>query len=152
MKSKYLILFFLLFFLSCKNDGVKKPSKLIEEEKMVDILYDISILDALKSSNPRVLDENNIDSQTYIYKKYAIDSIQFVENTAFYASDLKKYKKIYETVEKRIEENKKVADSLLKIKQIEDNKKAEELRLLRKDSIKKPRNMKEANELLKNQK
>jgi hypothetical protein len=152
MKSKYLILFFLLFFLSCKNDGVKKPSKLIEEEKMVDILYDISILDALKSSNPRVLDVINIDSQTYIYKKYAIDSIQFVENTAFYASDLKKYKKMYETVEKRIEENKKVADSLLKIKQIEDNKKAEELRLLRKDSIKKPRNMKEPNELLKNQK
>lgn len=152
MKFKSTILFFLLVFLSCNDDGVKKPSKLIEEEKMVDILYDLSILDALKSSNPKVLDENNIDSQTYIYKKYSIDSLQFVENTAFYASDLKKYKKMYETVEKRIEENKKVADSLLKIKQKEDNKKAEELRLLKKDSIKKPRNMKEANELLKNQK
>ncbi|HBI01547.1 MAG TPA: DUF4296 domain-containing protein, partial [Flavobacterium sp.] len=56
-------------FLSCNDDGVKKPSKLIEEEKMVDILYDLSILDALKSSNPKVLDENNIDSQTYIYRK-----------------------------------------------------------------------------------
>ncbi|HRE77570.1 MAG TPA: DUF4296 domain-containing protein [Flavobacterium sp.] len=152
MKFKSTILFFLLVFLSCNDDGVKKPSKLIEEEKMVDILYDLSILDALKSSNPKVLDENNIDSQTYIYRKYSIDSLQFVENTAFYASDLKKYKKMYETVEKRIEENKKVADSLLKIKQKEDNKKAEELRLLKKDSIKKPRNMKEANELLKNQK
>lgn len=152
MKTKYFILFFLFVFLSCKNDGVKKPSKLIEEEKMIDILYDISIMDALKSSNPGVLEDNNIDSRNYIYKKYSIDSLQFFENTAYYASNFKKYKKMYETVEKRIEENKKVADSLLKIKQIEDNKKAEELRLLNKDSIKKLRNMKEANELLKNQK
>lgn len=122
MKFKFLILFFSILFLSCNDDGVKKPSKLIEEEKMVDILYDISILDAIRSSNPGVLEDNNVDSRTYIYKKYAIDSLQFVENTAYYASNLKKYKKMYETIENRIEENKKVADSLLKIEQEKESK------------------------------
>lgn len=117
MKAKALLLFFSLLLISCNTSGVKKPSKLIEEEKMIDILYDMSILDALSSSNPVVLPDNNIEPRTYIYEKYGIDSLQFVENTAYYASNLKKYKKMYETIESRIEENKKVVDSLFKKEQ-----------------------------------
>lgn len=117
MKAKVLLLFFSLLLISCNTSGVKKPSKLIEEEKMIDILYDMSILDALSSSNPVVLPDNNIEPRTYIYEKYGIDSLQFVENTAYYASNLKKYKKMYETIESRIEENKKVVDSLFKKEQ-----------------------------------
>ena len=95
---------------------------------MVDIIYDMSVLEAITSSSPGVLEDNSIDSRTYIYKKYSIDSLQFTENSAYYASDLKNYKKMYETVEKRIEDNKKVADSLLKKRQEEEcaRKKAEE--------------------------
>lgn len=117
MKAKALLLFFSILLISCNTSGVKKPSKLIEEEKMIDILYDMSILDALSSSNPVVLPDNNIEPRTYIYEKYGIDSLQFVENTAYYASNLKKYKKMYETIESRIEENKKVVDSLFKMEQ-----------------------------------
>lgn len=152
MKAQSLLLFFIVVFFSCNDKGVKKPSKLIEEEKMVDIIYDMSVLEAITSSSPGVLEDNSIDSRTYIYKKYSIDSLQFTENSAYYASDLKNYKKMYETVEKRIEDNKKVADSLLKKRQEEDNKKAVELRLLNKDSIKKPRNMKEVKSFVKKQK
>jgi hypothetical protein len=151
MKANYFIVFLFALLLSCNNDGVKKPSKLIEEEKMVDILYDISILDALVSGNPGILLENNIDSRTYIFKKYAIDSLQFVENTAFYASDFKRYKKMYEKVEKRIEENKTIADSLLKIKQEEESKNAIELRAVSKDTLK-ARAIKDANGVLKKKK
>ncbi|MEZ4839598.1 DUF4296 domain-containing protein [Flavobacterium sp.] len=136
MKIKYLLLFFGLFFLSCKNEGAKKPTHLIEEEKMVDILYDISILEAIRSSNPGVLGDNSIDAQTYIYQKYGIDSLQFLENTAYYASDFKKFRKMYEEVENRIAIKKVEADSLLKKKQEEDNKRAIELRSISKDSLK----------------
>ena len=143
MKTKYFVVFFLALLFSCKNDGVKKPSKLIEEEKMVDILYDMSILEAIRSSNPGVLEENSIESRSYIYKKYDIDSLQFLENTTYYASDLKKYRKMYEEVENRIVSNKIVADSLIKKKQEEDAKKAVELRSVPKDSLR-ARKMKEA--------
>lgn len=147
--SKYLLGLFLMLFLACKQSGVKKPAKLIEEEKMVDILYDLSILDAIISTNPAVLEDNGIDMHTYIYKKHKIDSLQFVENNTYYASDFKKYKKMYEAVEKRIDDNKKAADSLLKKKQQEDNKKAEEFRLQNQDSLKKGRSMKETKTFLK---
>ncbi|MBC8883853.1 DUF4296 domain-containing protein [Flavobacterium piscinae] len=79
---------------------------------MIDIIYDISILEAINSVNPGKLDEYQIDSRQYIFKKYKIDSIQFAENSAYYASDLKKFKKMYEKVENRIVENKKLADCL----------------------------------------
>jgi hypothetical protein len=136
MKLKILLYVFLLAFLSCKQEKVKRPSKLIEEEKMIDIIYDISILNAINSVNPGALVDNNINSSTYIFKKYKIDSLQFAENSAYYASDLKNYKKMYEKVENRIIENKKLADSILKVKQDEENKKAKELRTLSKDTFK----------------
>lgn len=137
MKTRlFLFISFLLLFLSCKDVRVKKPAKLIEREKMIDILYDISILEAINAINPAALDNNNIDSRTYIFSKHKIDSLQFAENSAYYASDLKNYKKIYEEVENRIIERKKLNDSLLKIQQEEENKREIELRTLSKDSLK----------------
>jgi hypothetical protein len=136
MKTKLFLLVLSILFISCNNERVKKPSKLIEEEKMIEIIYDISILDAINSINPGALDNHNINSRNYIFEKYKIDSVQFLENSAFYASDLKNYKKMYEAVENRIIENKKLADSLLKIRQEEENKKAIELRTLSKDTFK----------------
>jgi hypothetical protein len=38
--------------ISCKEDAVDKPSKLIAEDKMIDVMYDLSILDAIKYQNP----------------------------------------------------------------------------------------------------
>ena len=136
MKAKFFLIVFSIFLLSCGEQRVKKPTQLIEEDKMIEIIYDISLLDAINSVNPRTLEENNINSRTYIFKKYKIDSLQFAENSAYYASDLKKFKKMYETVENRIVENKKLADSLRIKNQEEVNKTAIELRSLSKDSIK----------------
>jgi hypothetical protein len=36
--------------ISCKEDAVDKPSKL--RDKMIDVMYDLSILDAIKYQNP----------------------------------------------------------------------------------------------------
>lgn len=151
MKTNFIFIVLSLLFFSCNREGVKKPSKLIEEDKMIDIIYDISVLDAILSVNQRTLEEHNVNSKTYIYKKYAIDSLQFAENSAYYASDLKKFKKMYEIVENRIIENKKIADSLSKKNQEEVNKKAVELRSISKDSLR-VRKMKETNDFSKKQK
>jgi hypothetical protein len=115
MSKKNIILSFLvsLLFFSCQNEAVKKPSKLIEEDTMIAIFYDLSVLEALKANSPQILNQHQIDPHTYIYKKYKIDSLQFVENNHYYASNLKKYKKMYEKVEEQLGEQKKLADSAM---------------------------------------
>jgi hypothetical protein len=49
---KNTITFAVLFGLLAANDAVDKPSKLIAEDKMIDVMYDLSILDAIKYQNP----------------------------------------------------------------------------------------------------
>jgi hypothetical protein len=71
---------------------------------MVDIMYDVSVLEAMKSQKAFVLEANKINPNTYIYKKYKIDSLQFANSDKFYASDIKKYKEIFDKVNKRMEE------------------------------------------------
>ena len=77
---------------------------MIDEEVMVDIMYDVSVLEAMKSQKAVVLEANKINPNTYIYKKYKIDRLQFANSDKFYASDIKKYKAIFEKVNKRMEE------------------------------------------------
>ncbi len=103
---KKLVTSFLLFaiLISCQKPAVQKPDNLIDEEVMVDIMYDISVLEAMKSQKAVVLEANNINPNTYIYKKYKIDSLQFANSDKFYASDIKKYKEIFDKVNKRMEE------------------------------------------------
>jgi hypothetical protein len=44
------------------------PSKLIAEDKMIDVMYDLSILDAIKYQNPASLETYKINPSQYIYK------------------------------------------------------------------------------------
>ena len=113
MKKLVLIIGAILLFASCNNSAVQKPDKLIDEDTMANIIYDLSVLEAMKSRNPQLM--RNSTSE-YVYKKYHIDSVQFVRNNQYYASEIDKYKKIYEKVNTRIESEKKLADSLVKLK------------------------------------
>jgi hypothetical protein len=45
---------------------------------MIDVMYDLSILDAIKYQNPS-LETYKINPSQYIYKKYKIDSAQFAK-------------------------------------------------------------------------
>lgn len=110
MKIGIALLSFLFLLTSCKDSGISKPDNLIEEDKMVDIIYDLALLEGIKSHNPVNL--QNVNSNEFVYKKYKIDSLQFVKSTQFYASDITNYKKMYEEVGKRIEKNKSYLDSI----------------------------------------
>ena len=101
-KISSIILLFLLS-ISCNSNDIKKPENLIEREKMVDIIYDLSILEAAKSQKPIVLEQYKIQSNSYVYKKYSIDSTQFANSVKYYAADLEKYNAIYDSVNKKIE-------------------------------------------------
>jgi len=114
MKKILTVLLIIFITFGCGNSVIEKPDNLIDEDVMVDVIYDLSLIESIKSQRPIYLEQNNINPKTYVYKKYKIDSLQFAKSNHYYASDLKRYKNIYEQVSKRLETNKKAADSLMR--------------------------------------
>lgn len=97
------ILIFLVFSLvACNPNPVAKPDHLLEENEMVDILYDLAILQATENFNPIKLKESGVDTKTFIFEKYKIDSTTYYQNQRYYAADVKVYKKINQKVLDRI--------------------------------------------------
>lgn len=109
MKTIVILLGFAVLLAGCKDAAVSKPGKIIDEETMVNIIYDLSVLEAMKSKNPAL---SGKPTSAYIYNKYHIDSLQFAENNRYYAAEIEKYKKIYDQVNERLETNRKIADSI----------------------------------------
>ncbi len=103
-KFLYIASFALLF--SCRGEVAEKPDNLLPEGKMVDMLYDITILQAINSFTPQVLDRNKVQAKNYLFKKYKTDSLTFARSHEFYASDLDLYEGIQKKVAARIEKDK----------------------------------------------
>lgn len=106
--KKILLLLIAIFCIatSCKEAIVKKPKILVDREKMVNILYDLSLLEAMKSQS--MGEQHNYPKPiAFIKSKYKLDSVTFVQNTQYYASDIKEYKKMYDEVKTRIEKESK---------------------------------------------
>lgn len=111
--KKALLFCVAVFVFGCQKTGVEKPDNLIEKDKMVDILYDMSLLEAVKTQNI----EGGITSEQinkFIFDKYKIDSLQFVNSNKYYASEVEEYKKMYQKVKARLDEESKSLDEELK--------------------------------------
>lgn len=167
MNMKKVISFFILVasFFSCNKDLVEKPDNLIDKKMMTAIFYDISLLDAVKYQDPSSLYKNGVNPKTYVFKKYKIDSIQFAKSNAYYASDYREYKNMFDDVNSRLKKEKdaidlinkkaekrenalkkakgkKIKDSIAKVKKakelkIKKEKEDKELKIKKKDSINK---------------
>ena len=141
MKNFVLLILVLFLSVSCKKDLVKQPAKLIEREKMIDIMYDLSLLEAMKYQNPLSLDSSETSPTKFIQKKYKVDSLQFSQNNMYYASNYEDYKEMFDEIGKRLAKNQRATDSIVKI---EDKKTAKSEKAKKKkaeekakDSIKK---------------
>ena len=99
---------------ACGNQLMEAPKNLISEDKMTDILYDIALLNAIDNSHPQVLKEKRIEVMAFVFKKYGIDSTQFVESDLYYASVPVRYENIYEAVEDRLERDRDSISQLIK--------------------------------------
>lgn len=115
MKKIILFLAVLTLLISCKDEVVKKPERLIEKDVMIDVMYDLAVLEAIKYQNPVSLDTFKINPRDFIYKKYKIDSLQFAKSNVYYASDYEDYKLMFEQITKRLDASKKSADSLVNL-------------------------------------
>ncbi|MCD0470255.1 DUF4296 domain-containing protein [Flavobacterium sp. JAS] len=141
MKNCIVIVLVLFLSVSCKKELVKQPAKLIEKGKMIDIMYDLSLLEAIKYQNPTSVDSNETNPTKFILQKYKVDSLQFAQNNMYYAADYDSYKEMFDEISKRLAKNQRATDSLVKI----DEKKApkakkKEVKETLKDSVKKPSN------------
>jgi len=112
----------LILFSSCKEEAVEKPDRLIDREKMVDIMYDLAILEGVKYQNATSLANYPINPAQYIYKKYKIDSLQFAQSNVYYASRYDEYKDVFDKIIKRIDDQKVLVDSLVKIEEKKKSK------------------------------
>ncbi len=114
MKRKLWILGLILGVMGCNNLPIEKPDNLIAEDKMTDILYDLTLLDAIKSQNPYDTINQSIKPRAFIYKKYNVDSLQFVKSNQYYISQIEIYKKMYDQINERLQKKKAENDLLIK--------------------------------------
>lgn len=114
MKHCFYILILISFFGCNTVDRPKKPKNLIAKDKMSDIMYDLYILNAAKGVNRKLLELNGIMPSGYIYKKYAIDSLQFAESNTYYAYDTEVYTSIIEKMSDHLKKNKDLYEKLNK--------------------------------------
>lgn len=103
MKFKW-VMIFSVFLFSCQNvEELKKPDKLIPEQKMVEVLTDLSILYSAKNYNKKILEETGLPLKSYLYKKHKIDSLQLAQSTEYYAKDYIKFEEIYKEVRSNLD-------------------------------------------------
>ena len=95
---------------------MEKPDNLIPQEDMIDILADMAILNAAKTTNIKVFKDNNIEPTAFLFGKYGIDSLQFVESDRYYASLPDVYLELYTAVESKLETQMKAMEEAKKIR------------------------------------
>jgi hypothetical protein len=111
----------LIFVLGCNNSLTQKPIPidLISQEKMVDIIYDMTLVNVAKGVNKSILENNGIIPEQYLFNKHSIDSTLFARSNEYYSNDLKTYQMIYDNVKIKLEKNKNIiSDSIDILKQI----------------------------------
>lgn len=99
---------------------------------MADIIQEMTITNAAKTTNSAVFRENEIDPTAYVLNKFKVDSLQYVESDRYYVSKPMIYEKIFKIVEKRLEiDAKKMSEKKQKSDSVRLAKKQKEAKLLR---------------------
>ncbi len=128
MKHLLLLVVAMLMLSSCAEELVEKPDNLIPEDKMVAVIKEMAIVNAAKATNLSKLRENGVEPTSFIFKKFEIDSAQFVDSDRYYASKPLRYENMYKKVESdledqrlKLEAEKKIRDSLSLVEKSKKN-------------------------------
>ena len=138
---KNLVLFILTVILFGCGGGIEKPNKpenLIPKDKMIDILFEVYLLNSAKGVNRKILEINGIYPESYVFEKYHIDSTQFANSNTYYTYDTKVYESILQSVKEKINAKKKEYEALEKVEEGAREHKADSLKKARakaKDSL-----------------
>lgn len=135
-----LIVMVALVLCSCgKEIKPEKPKNLIPEKEFTEMLFDMFVINSAKGVNKKVMEENGLKPEAYVFEKYQIDSLQFAKSNEYYAYDSKKYAAILNKVKLNVENQKKVFEQQVKDAEAEQKRKQDSIRALNikiRDSIK----------------
>lgn len=120
------VLIVLVGFVSC-SQKMAKPDNLIPEETMIKVLTDLTLLNASEVTEKKTLNQYNITPETYIYKKYNIDSLQFAVSNTYYANNVDAYQRIYNKLKEELNA-KKLAFKKLEKEELKEKKKQDSIR------------------------
>ena len=139
LRNTIFVSFALFVFVSCQDlKKTERPDNLIPEDKMIDVLTELALVNAARNYNKQKLEQTGIEPDVYVYEKYGIDSLQFERSNDYYAEQYTQYERIYDSVKSRIQVMKSRLDSLREIEvKIEDS-----IRQAKKDSLKMPDSLK----------
>jgi hypothetical protein len=105
MTKLLVVLFFLHLLVACQPEATKKPSHLIEEEKMSLILEEVLLMESHYQSKygiPGVYKDALDKSLLVIFKKHQITKKQFKESYVFYASQPETFKALNTSIMDRL--------------------------------------------------
>ena len=92
-------IFFLIFLIGCSNTEKAEVS----QEKMVDVLYDITVASSARNTANRRDTVQYVVDYKQILKKHGIDSLKFIKAQKIYQQDPDVYAVIYDSVQKRLQ-------------------------------------------------
>ncbi len=133
---KQIIVFILvtLSIIGCQDvKNPEKPKNLITKDKMVAILTETYLVNAARSVDNKSMVTKGINLDSLVYKKFGVDSLQFVESNDFYAADVNVYREIFQDIETKLSIKQQKMDS---IRKLEIARKDSISKLLKKDSTK----------------
>ena len=119
MRKKVILLACLICLGCAPQNSVEPPEQLISPEKMEDVLYDLSLIKALKNTNFQTEESKSFLTPDYLFKKHNIDSLQWEENLRYYSKNPKQFLLIYKKVQERYPQVLDSIDTLL----LRENKK-----------------------------
>jgi len=120
---RYIVLFltFILFGTACTEvRRSEKPDPFYDQEKMVEIITDMYLMEGSMSTNRKSFLETSIRPDSFLYKKHRMDSIGYVRNFNYYTDRIDEYEEILNLVEARLDkmkahiDQKEVEQSILK--------------------------------------
>lgn len=111
-----LTLIILVIVQSCKDFNNKKPENLISEDKMVEILFDLEIINAARGDNKKIIEEKISNVNNYLQNKYKIGIDQFENSISYYSSDILKYSTIIQEVEQKLDSTKNLIQKKINAK------------------------------------
>ena len=112
---KKLILLLLFVVAACGTQMIDPPERLIEKDKFVNILFDLTLYNGIRNHTTPVFSTQELRIMPYLYSKYDFDSVQFFESNLYYASRGDLYLAMFDTVRARIERTEQLMDSLRKL-------------------------------------
>jgi len=102
------LFFFLLVFFSCEKPTVEKPEKLIQEDKMIEMLVDIHLAEASFSTRRHrdtiVEKSSSVNFYYSILEKHQVTDSVFENSFVYYASQPRNFEKMYRQAMNKLNE------------------------------------------------